>query len=155
MKGVKKGDVVRVTAQWSHREGESFPVSAVLNDSILCKISDCERIRLKQGEFILVQPPVNPAESEDVLDPKAALRDCTMGSVSAAQTGPISIETVPRINGRDASSFTDNELYDLIRSEEQKIANLDAIKNKPKRLLDEIAARNKGISDLVAFMDSK
>lgn len=59
------------------------------------------------------------------------------------------------INGTNAESFSDATLYELIRKEEVKIEELNKIKNKPQRLVDEIAERETGIKSLVDFMNSR
>jgi len=67
----------------------------------------------------------------------------------------IEITTVTLVNGADVSKMTDATIYGLIASEEGKIKELDAIQNKPKRLLAEIVKRQGGIAALVNYLDSK
>lgn len=68
---------------------------------------------------------------------------------------PIEITTKTLINGSDISGYSDAELYEMIASEEKKIAELNKIENKPKRLIAEIEKRKAGIQALVNYLDSK
>ena len=72
-----------------------------------------------------------------------------------AMTKTITVEQRTFINGTDARSFTDAQLYDLIAQQEAAIADLDKIQNKPARLVDEIAKRKAGIDALVSFLNAK
>lgn len=67
----------------------------------------------------------------------------------------ITVTTQVLINGVPAKGFTDAQIYDLIAQQEGKIAELDAIKNKPKRLKEEIAKRQAGIDALVKHLDGE
>lgn len=68
---------------------------------------------------------------------------------------PIEITTKTLVNGNDISGYSDAELYEMIASEEKKIAELNKIENKPKRLVAEIEKRQAGIQALVNYLDSK
>lgn len=72
-----------------------------------------------------------------------------------AMTKTITVEQRTFINGTDARSFNDAQLYDLIAQQEAAIADLDKIQNKPARLVDEIAKRKAGIDALVSFLNAK
>lgn len=68
---------------------------------------------------------------------------------------PIEITTKTFVNGNDVSTMTDGQIYALIAGEEQRIRELRAIGNQPKRLVAEIAKREAGIQALVTYLDSK
>lgn len=70
-------------------------------------------------------------------------------------TNPITITTKTLINDRDVTTYSDSELYDLIRKEEAKIEELGKIKAKPKKLVAEIERRQNGIKQLVELLDSR
>ncbi len=67
----------------------------------------------------------------------------------------IEVTTKTLINGQDAANLTDTAIYNLIADQEKAITDLEAIKNKPKKLVAEIAKRKAGIQALVDFLDSK
>lgn len=59
------------------------------------------------------------------------------------------------ISGVESGSISDSDIYSAISGYEEKIQQLSAIKNKPKRLKDEIAAMQAEIDALVAYLDGK
>lgn len=67
----------------------------------------------------------------------------------------IKIETKTFVNGVDISTMEDAAIYQLIATQEAEIEELDKIKNKPKKLKEEIAKRQEGITALVSYLDSK
>lgn len=70
-------------------------------------------------------------------------------------TGPITVETLTTVNGKDIRTLSDAQIYSLIASEEDEIDELSRIKRKPKRLQAEIARRQAGIDALVEYLDSQ
>lgn len=68
---------------------------------------------------------------------------------------PIEITTKTFMNGVDLGTRPDAEIYDAIAQQEADIKLLEAIENKPKKLVAEIAKRKAGIAALVAHLDSK
>lgn len=88
-------------------------------------------------------------------------------SQESNMTNPIEIKTVVTtsnvaktvtqtfINNRDAASYSDAELYELIEDQENKIEDLDAIKSKPLGLVAEIEKRKASVASLVAHLDAK
>lgn len=72
-----------------------------------------------------------------------------------AKTPVITINTKTFVNGTDIATMDNSEVYALIASEEKAIAELESIKAKPKRLVDELAKRQAGIAALVAHLDSQ
>jgi len=76
------------------------------------------------------------------------LKEDTMNAI-------ITITTKTLVNGQDVANFSNAQLYDLIAQQEKKLAELDAIKNKPKALKKELADRQAGIDALVAHLDSR
>ena len=67
----------------------------------------------------------------------------------------ITITTQVNVNGVNADSYTDAQLFDMIRHQENEIKNLQALTNKPQSLLREIKTRQEGIDALVNFMDER
>lgn len=65
------------------------------------------------------------------------------------------IETVTRILGRDASTMTDDQIFQLIARQEGEIAMLSGIKAKSKKLEARIAEIQSGIEKLVEYVDSR
>jgi len=70
-------------------------------------------------------------------------------------TNAIEVTTKTLVNGQDVAGMSDSSIYELIAAQEAKIAELDAIKTKPKKLVAEIEKRQAGIAALVAYLDSK
>lgn len=67
----------------------------------------------------------------------------------------IEITTKTLINGIDIATMGDSAIYSTIANQEAEIKKLEAIENKPKRLVAEIEKRKAGIKALVDFLDSK
>lgn len=81
---------------------------------------------------------------------QSTTKEATMSNVAT-----ITVETRTFINGVDATNYTDGTLYSLISREEDAIAKLNALANKPERLVAEIAKRQAGIDSLVKFLNEK
>jgi hypothetical protein len=67
----------------------------------------------------------------------------------------IEITTKTLVNGKDVAEMKDSEVYALIAAQENKVKELEAIGNKPKKLVAEIDKRKAGIQALVDYLDSK
>ena len=67
----------------------------------------------------------------------------------------ITVTTQVNVNGVNADSYTDAQLFDMIRQQEAEINNLQALINKPQPLLREINTRQAGIDALVNFMNER
>ena len=67
----------------------------------------------------------------------------------------ITITTQVNVNGVNADNYTDAQLFDMIRQQENEINNLQALANKPQALLREINTRQAGIDALVSFMNER
>lgn len=67
----------------------------------------------------------------------------------------IDITTKTLVNGTDVKDLSDSAIYDLIASQENAIADLEKIQNKPRKLVVEIDKRKAGIAALVEYLDSK
>jgi hypothetical protein len=93
--------------------------------------------------------PVKPVKSKKAA-PSSTKEEPIMNSPT-----PIEITTKTFVNGNDVSTMTDGQIYALIAGEEQRIRELRAIGNQPKRLVAEIAKREAGIQALVTYLDSK
>lgn len=59
------------------------------------------------------------------------------------------------LNGTDVSAMPASSVYAAIKAEEDRIADLEKLQNKPKRLVKEIEAAKAEIKALVDFLDSK
>lgn len=67
----------------------------------------------------------------------------------------IKIKTITFVNGKPINDYTDDEIYCVIRQAEEKITELNKIKNKPKKLVQDIEKRNEEIQQLVDYLDNK
>ena len=67
----------------------------------------------------------------------------------------ITVTTQVNVNGVNADNYSDAQLFDMIRHQEDEIKNLQALANKPQSLLREIKARQEGIDALVNFMNER
>jgi len=67
----------------------------------------------------------------------------------------ITVTTQVNVNGVNADNYTDSQLFDMIRQQENEIKFLQALTNKPQSLLREIDARQAGIDSLVSFMNER
>jgi hypothetical protein len=67
----------------------------------------------------------------------------------------IKIETITFVNGKPLSDYTDDEVYCVIKKAEDKIAELNKIENKPKKLVADIDKRKSDIQKLVDYLDNK
>lgn len=88
-------------------------------------------------------------------DPSYSFKSFSNPEQEPTMSKPIEITTKTLVNGADIANFTDSQVYELIAAEEAKIAELDKIKTKPKKLVAEIEKRQAGIAALVAYLDSK
>jgi len=71
------------------------------------------------------------------------------------KTAIIEVTTKTLVNGTDVKELDDSAIYDLIAQQEAEIKRLEAIENKPKKLVAEIEKRRAGIKALVDYLDSK
>ena len=99
--------------------------------------------------------PIPSPEYRALWEAEQAAKKLTPTPKEPTMAKPISIETKTFINGIDATTLTDSQVYDLIASEEAKIAELGKIIAKPKKLVAEITKRQDGIHALVAHLDAK
>lgn len=74
-----------------------------------------------------------------------------------AQTanGAPAIETKIFIFGTDASTMSDDQIVDRIFDIEKEIASLEAVKNKPKKLVAKLQAMQDDIKALVEYVDGR
>lgn len=80
---------------------------------------------------------------------------CKEEPMNKTVTTPIKIETKHFVNGVDVTTLTDGEVWQLIANAEASIKGLKEITAQPQSLKDHIAAVEKGIADLVAFVDAR
>lgn len=59
------------------------------------------------------------------------------------------------VNGQDISNYTDEQLFGLIRNAEGEIKTLNAIENKPQRLVRRIQELHDGVASLVKLLDER
>ena len=73
------------------------------------------------------------------------------------KTMSISIELTSQtlLNGQELANYSNQELYRIISKEEGYIAELKAVKAKPKRLVKEIEQRQAKLEELVALLDKQ
>lgn len=96
-----------------------------------------------------------PAGLADTFDPLFDQPQPTKETIMTAVTSIIDITTKTFANGLDISTMKDSDIYSMIASQEGEIEKLEAIKNKPKRLVAEIEKRKAGIKSLVDYLDSR
>lgn len=73
---------------------------------------------------------------------------------SETMTAPI-IENKTFINGIEANTMCDLEIFRQIAKLEQTIAGLEAIQMKPEKLKAHIAKLRQGVADLASYVDSR
>ena len=110
-----------------------------------------ERYSLKPCNVISVRSATNKLdESAKPLPPTPTPTPAT-NTMSKA----ITVTTQVNVNGVNADNYTDAQLFDMIRQQENEIKSLQALTNKPQALLREIDTRQAGIDALVSFMNER
>lgn len=136
-------------------------------DGILYKLKELGYLKYRsENNSYLVQPP--PGVPQPPLRPAPYLSNTvpaddttldqpqpTKEAIMTTTTNAIEITTKTLINGQDIKGLTDSQIYSLIADQEAEIKKLEAIENKPKRLVAEIEKRKAGIKALVDYLDSK
>lgn len=122
-------------------------------DGVLAKLSQRGYIRRDSSDpnpraYWKLGQTWGMANRSDALDQTNKEEDMTTNAA------PI-IETVTRILGRDASTMTDDQIFQLIARQEGEIAMLSGIKAKSKKLEARIAEIQSGIEKLVEYVDSR
>jgi uncharacterized protein YueI len=81
----------------------------------------------------------------------------TTTQTTEGKTMSISIELTSQtlLNGKELANYANQELYRIISKEEGYIAELKAVKAKPKRLVKEIEQRQAKLEELVALLDKQ
>ena len=130
------------------------------------KIEDRESIRLLVEEL---EGLYSPASNQETAYPLTRMR-MAYGKVSDVaeslipvkptskentMSKAITVTTQVNVNGVNADNYTDAQLFDMIRQQENEIKNLQALTNKPQALLREITTRQVGIDALVNFMNER
>ena len=59
------------------------------------------------------------------------------------------------INERSAETYSDEEIFELIRKLEDQVKSFEAIQNKPNKLTAQIETTKKQINDLVKYVDNR
>ena len=67
----------------------------------------------------------------------------------------IKVETRTFVNGTDAISMKDNELFSLIAEQEKAISALVNIEHQPEKLVKRVNQMKKEIQELIVFIDSR
>lgn len=68
---------------------------------------------------------------------------------------PKIIETRVYVRGVHSDEMTDEQIFETIRHVEKDIESLNAIKNKPKKLLDRISEMESSIAKLAELVDAR
>ena len=97
----------------------------------------------------------HPARWDHVYIVRSLNRPTTPKEITMNKTAIIEITTKTLVNGIDVKDLDDSAIYDLIARQEAEIKRLEAIENKPKKLVAEIEKRRAGIKALVDYLDSK
>jgi hypothetical protein len=59
------------------------------------------------------------------------------------------------IDGRSANSYTNDELYEIIKHMESRVRDLDGVTNKPNALVRTIEQINANIQQVITWMDKE
>jgi len=154
-----------------YRSGFDGDVATLVMQSAHEWVNDCEILRRYFDERYGIQsrPRDSHSASRDITDdalpklfrdsdtdqphqPPETPKEPTMTTTTNA---PIQVTTKTLVNGRDVSTMSDAEVFELIAAQEAKIKELEAIESKPKKLTAEIAKRKEGIAALVAHLDAQ
>lgn len=74
---------------------------------------------------------------------------------STKEDSMLTIQTKTYVNGNEIDKLTDGQLFEMIAGQEREMKEMEAIINKPKKLVAELVKRQAGIDALVAFLDAK
>ena len=110
-----------------------------------------ERYSLKPTSVINARSPTNRLDESAKPLPSTPTPITTTITMSKA----ITVTTQVNIIGVHADNYTDAQLFDMIRQQENEIKSLQALTNKPQSLLREIDTRQAGIDALVSFMNER
>ena len=91
----------------------------------------------------------------NLLDESAKPLPPTPTPATNTMSKAITVTIQVNVNGVHADNYTDAQLFDMIRQQENEIKNLRALDNKPQTLLREITTRQVGIEALVSFMNAR
>ena len=114
----------------------------------------CQILMTKNNELSMQKSRFDdPKYCELVL---AAVSD-KQTQTTEGKTMSISIELTSQtlLNGQELANYSNQELYRIISKEEGYIAELKAVKAKPKRLVKEIEQRQAKLEELVALLDKQ
>lgn len=117
-----------------------------------------ERYSLKPTSVTNTRSPTNLLDESakpSTPTPKTAKTSPTPATKENTMSKAITVTTQVNVNGVNADNYTDAQLFDMIRQQENEVKNLQSISNKPKSLLREMETRQAGIVALVNFMDER
>ena len=123
--------------------------------------SEREEMRLYlEGHYVLKPRNVfSKRSSTNLLDesakPLPPAPTPTTNTKENTMSKAITVTTQINVNGVNADNYTDAQLFDMIRQQENEIKSLQALTNKPQSLLREIKTRQEGIDALVSFMNER
>ncbi len=121
-------------------------------DSVLCKYFVTKHSPQQTHVELKQETDQHTAAAAEIF---SNLSDSLKETTMSKTTEIIKIETKTLVNGVDIATMENSQIYSLIASQEAEIAELEKIKNKPKKLKAEIEKRQEGIDALVAHLDSK
>lgn len=110
---------------------------------------------LKPRNVANTRSPTNLLDESAKPLPPAPAPTPTPATKENTMSKAITITTQVNVNGVNADNYTDAQLFDMIRQQENEIKNLQALTNKPQSLLREIGTRQAGIDALVNFMNER
>lgn len=76
-------------------------------------------------------------------------------TMESKQVDIINVESKVFIDGVEAATFSDDQIFERIATVERQIKRYEGIESKPKKLEKRIADMKKGIADLIKYVDSR
>jgi hypothetical protein len=98
---------------------------------------------------------IEPAELADTLNQKGELQmSATIPTNTSVQVpAPLVLTTQVNLNGRDITTYRDQDLYALISEQEAQLKVLEAIAHKPAKLKAHIDAIETALLELITYLD--
>lgn len=151
------GDIVKVKYHGSPVDGWTGKVAATYNNATCATVqfishngrtssygfSMSELTKTKTSSFVAYEKDTAACDVESNVQ------------VKENSMKPITVETRVFVNNTDVTALDNPALYGLISDQEKEIDRLNAIKNKPNRLNEEIKKRQEGIDALVKLLNER
>lgn len=93
--------------------------------------------------------------AEHLINNNTSAEDIKSDAQEKSTTKMLKITTPTLINGRDASSFTIDQLIDMVTTEESHIEKLSVVKHKSKAIAKLAARHQANIDAIIVILDSR